>query len=133
MARHCRLKALGIANCLGVGTAEVWPRLVGGDVSRLSIRTDFVPDRELLLAAVNDALPEIPEPQARYASRNNALCLAALHQITNPLEAVFAEVGAERVAVVMGTSTSGVSDAEAAIRHQHETDQLAPQFDYAQR
>jgi 3-oxoacyl-[acyl-carrier-protein] synthase-1 len=36
------------------------------------------------------------------------------------------------VGVVMGTSTSGVSDAEDALRHQRDHGGLAPSFDYAQ-
>src|SRR5262249_2957861 len=40
--------------------------------------------------------------------------------------------GAARVGVVMGTSTSGVSDAEEAIRHEVERGGLAPRFHYAQ-
>jgi 3-oxoacyl-[acyl-carrier-protein] synthase-1 len=127
----CSLAASGLVCALGSTIDDAWPRLLAGDQSRLSQREDFA-GRSLVLAAVNDRLPEIPASLATYASRNNALCLAALLQIEGPARDATRRYGAERVAVVMGTSTSGVSDAEDAIRHLQETDQLAPRFHYAQ-
>ena len=132
MATPCRLDALGIVNALGSSRDEIWPRLIEGDQSHLSMRDDFVPDQTLLLADVRSELPEIPEHLAEYACRNNALCLAALEQIREPIEEARKTHGAERIAVIMGTSTSGVSDAEAAIRRKCASDQLAPEFHYAQ-
>jgi 3-oxoacyl-[acyl-carrier-protein] synthase-1 len=60
------------------------------------------------------------------------MTLAALEQIEGSIRDVVAAAGRDRVAVVMGSSTSGVSDAEAAIRHQHQTGVLAPSFHYEQ-
>jgi 3-oxoacyl-[acyl-carrier-protein] synthase I len=128
----CRLSALGIVNALGVGGDEVWSRLLDGEPSRLVDRADLAPDRVLRVGAVNDPLPRIDARLARYDCRNNAMALAALQQIAEPIARAVREHGAERVGVVMGTSTSGVSDAEAAIRHEVESGGLAPSFDYAQ-
>ena len=47
---------------------------------------------------------------AHHHSRNNQLLLAAARQIEAPLRAAVAHHGAHRVAVVLGTSTSGVND-----------------------
>jgi 3-oxoacyl-[acyl-carrier-protein] synthase-1 len=58
--------------------------------------------------------------------------MAALQQIEKPIADTINAVGRSRVAVVIGSSTSGVSDAEAAIRHQHETGELAEAFYYDQ-
>jgi 3-oxoacyl-[acyl-carrier-protein] synthase-1 len=127
----CSLAATGLVCSLGSTIGEAWPRLLAGDQSRLSQRDDFA-GRSLVLGAVSEALPEIPEALATFASRNNALCLAALQQIEVAARGAVEGFGAQRVAVVMGTSTSGVSDAEDAIRHLQETDRLAPRFHYAQ-
>ena len=132
MESSCCLAALGMVNALGSGIDEIWRRLLDGDQSRFRVREDLVPDRRLLLGEVSGALPALPERLARFASRNNALCLAALEQIADPLASILERVGAERVGVVMGTSTSGVSDAENAIRHEQETGRLAPEFYYEQ-
>jgi 3-oxoacyl-[acyl-carrier-protein] synthase-1 len=128
----CRLSALGIATALGAGCDEVWTRLLDGEPARLVDRSDLAPDRVLRVGAVNDPLPRIPERLAEYDCRNNAMMLAVLEQIAEPIARAIREYGADRVGVVMGTSTSGVGDAEEAIRHEVERGGLAPRFHYAQ-
>jgi 3-oxoacyl-[acyl-carrier-protein] synthase-1 len=128
----CRLAALGVVNALGGDAEAVWRGLLAGEPSRLSWSDTLVPGRRLLVGAVRDALPEAPPALARYACRNNAMAQAALAQIEAPLRAAIARVGAARVGVVLGTSTSGVSDAEDAFRYQRQHGGLDPAFDYAQ-
>jgi 3-oxoacyl-[acyl-carrier-protein] synthase-1 len=128
----CRLAALGVVNALGGEAESVWRGLVAGEPSRLSWKEDLVPGRRLLVGAVSDPLPEVPRALARYGCRNNAMALAALRQIEGPLREAIVRAGAERVGVVLGTSTSGVGDAEAAFRYQREHGGLDPAFDYAQ-
>lgn len=123
---------MGIVNALGAGSDEIWPRLLAGDPSGLTVDTSLVPGRRLLVGAVRTALPAIPGHLGRYACRNNALALAAIQQIEPAIRAARARVGRARVGVVVGTSTSGVADAEDAIRHHLATNELAPSFDYAQ-
>ena len=128
----CRLSALGITTALGAGADEVWARLLDGEPSRLVDRDDLAPDRVLRVGAVHGPLPRIPERLAEYDCRNNAMALAALLQIEEPIARALREHGAERVGVVMGTSTSGVSDAEEAIGHELREGGLTPTFHYAQ-
>jgi 3-oxoacyl-[acyl-carrier-protein] synthase-1 len=128
----CSLAALGIVNCLGAGPSEIWSRLVAGDQSGFSVREDFVPGRALLVGAVRDPLPPLPAGLARYACRNNALTLLALEQIGAEVESALGRFGADRVGVVLGTSTSGVGDAEAAIAYQARSGTLSPTFHYDQ-
>ncbi len=128
----CRLAALGVVNALGADTETVWRGLVAGEPSRLSWRDELIPGRRLLVGAVSDPLPQVPATLAPYACRNNAMALAALAQIEAPVRAVLASRGAARVGVVMGTSTSGVADAEDAFRYQRDHGGLDPSFDYAQ-
>lgn len=128
----CRLAALGVVNALGGDAETVWRGLLAGEPSRLSWNEALVPGRRLLVGAVAEPLPGIPAALARYGCRNNQMALAALGQIAAPLRAALARAGAERVGVVLGTSTSGVADAEAAFRYQREHGGLDPAFDYAQ-
>ncbi|HYC57304.1 MAG TPA: beta-ketoacyl-ACP synthase [Candidatus Binatia bacterium] len=128
----CRLAALGMISALGNGPTETWPRLIGGDTSRLVRRSDLVPDQELILGMVGDALPQVPEHLREFDCRNNRLLLAALDQIAAPISAAVERFGRARIAVVAGTSTAGVADAEEAIRHQVRTGNLPERFRYAQ-
>lgn len=128
----CSLTALGVVNCLGRDRSEIWRRLVAGDQSGFTVREDFVPDRSLLVGAVEASLPTLPTELARYACRNNALTLLALEQIRAEIDAALERFGTERVGVVLGTSTSGVGDAEAAIAHHVRSGALSPSFHYDQ-
>ncbi|HME72096.1 MAG TPA: beta-ketoacyl-ACP synthase [Myxococcota bacterium] len=128
----CRLRALGMVNALGTLSDEIWQGLLAGDQSRLTWRDDLVPGRSLLVGEVRSPLPEIPSALRRYRCRNNALSLAVLLGLEAELRAIIGQVGRGRVGVVMGTSTSGVSDAEAALRHNAAHGVLAPEFDYPQ-
>jgi 3-oxoacyl-[acyl-carrier-protein] synthase-1 len=123
---------MGMITSLGNGADEIWPRLLAADQSRFARRTDLVPDSSLLVAEIAEPLPEIPPRLKRYACRNNALIMAALQQIEKPIAETIADVGRSRVAVVIGSSTSGVGDAEVAIRHRHATGELAKSFYYDQ-
>ena len=128
----CSLAALGIVSALGREPEEIWPRLLAADQGHFHRRGDLVPGRDLLVAEVSGPLPEVPPRLKRYACRNNALLMAALQQIEKPIADTIDAVGRSRVAVVIGSSTSGVSDAEAAIRHQHATGELSEAFHYDQ-
>jgi 3-oxoacyl-[acyl-carrier-protein] synthase-1 len=129
---HCRLRALGMVCALGSEPDEIWEGLARGDTGRLRERGDFVPGRTLRVGEVDDELPAIPARLARYACRNNALALAALLRIEADVLKSLESAGPGGIGVVIGTSTSGVSDAEAALRHRRDTDRLAPEFHYAQ-
>ena len=127
-----RLAAMGLVNALGRGRDAVWPRLIEGDASGLVHRDDLVAGRRLLVGAVDAPLPPIPEALAEYACRNNAFTLAALDEIAEPVSTALAAHGPERIGVVMGTSTSGSAECEAAMVHEAATGSLAPEFRYPQ-
>ncbi len=129
---RCALAAMGTANALGSTRAAVWSRLVAGDASRLAWLAQIVPGREIPFGLVREALPEIPHALARQGSRNNAMALAALREIEPVVRSTLARVGCGRFGVVMGTSTSGVSDAEAAVSAARDGAPLPSSFDYAQ-
>lgn len=130
--KSCSLAALGIVNALGRGAEEIWPRLLRADQTHFRRRDDLVPNANILVGEVPGPLPEIPSRLKRYACRNNALIMAAVQQMEKPIAEVIDAVGRSRVAVVIGSSTSGVSDAEVAIRHQHATGVLTAEFCYDQ-
>jgi 3-oxoacyl-[acyl-carrier-protein] synthase-1 len=128
----CTLAALGQVSALGRSNAEIAERLFAGDRSGIAMRDDLVPHRTLPFASVLGELPEVPAALARYACRNNRLALAALEQIRGEVEVALTRFGRARVGIVVGTSTSGVGDAEAAIALRNRTGQLGSAFKYDQ-
>jgi 3-oxoacyl-[acyl-carrier-protein] synthase-1 len=65
--------------------------------------------------------------------RNNRLMLAALDQIAPAIEETAERYGRHRVAVVLGTSTSGIAEGERALRERRRTGQWPAGFHYSQQ
>jgi len=101
----------GVVCALGAGIDAVARAALAGDTGGMRRQAGWVAGRELTLGACTAPLPAIPDTfAAHHHSRNNQLLLAAARQIEAPLRAAVAHHGAHRVAVVLGTSTSGVND-----------------------
>lgn len=128
----CRLAALGMHHALGSRLDEIWPRLLAGDQEGFVRRDDLVPGEAGCYAEARAPLPAIPESLRDYRCRNNQLALSALDSIREAVDAALAEFGPHRVGVVVGSSTSGFSEAEHAFRVREESGALAPSFRLAQ-
>src|SRR5690242_12599723 len=115
--KPCRLSAVAMVNNLGTGPAEIRPRLASGDTSRFKRRRGLAPEREILVGTIEEEFPELGDEMAEYDCRNNRLVAFALAQIRGGIDDAIRRHGRARIAVVAGTSTSGVGDAEEAIRH----------------
>jgi len=123
------LNACGIICALGDGPEQVKARLYAGQ-SGVAPSARWSPGRELPLGSVVAPLPPMDHLPPRHRSRNNALALAALAQIRPAVDAAIGRYGAGRVGVVIGTSTSGIGETEAALRHHAITGALPADFDY---
>jgi len=75
-----------------------------------------LPGHTLALGRVHAQLPDLADLPIALRGRNNALLDIALQQIARPVQAAIARHGAGRVAVVVGTSTSGIGETEPALR-----------------
>ena len=128
----CALADLGMVSALGRSPDQAWPRLIAGDQTGFAARDDLVPDETRLFGEVAGELPRIPPALAAYDCRNNRLALAALDAIRPSVAAALSRFGAERVGIVVGSSTAGIAEAELAIRERSSTGQLTPSFDLAQ-
>jgi 3-oxoacyl-[acyl-carrier-protein] synthase I len=82
-----------------------------------------------------DGLDEVvlPESLRAYDCRNNRLAWLALQQdgFLAAVQAARARWGAHRVAVLLGTSTSGILETERAYAHRDGAGALPPDFSYA--
>lgn len=78
----------------------------------------LISGQSLMLGTVLGELPAIPEHLSAHNSRNNALLLSTLHEIAEQVQAVLAQVGPERFGIVMGTSTSGLDEADHKVSGQ---------------
>lgn len=128
------LQQLGLICSLGSGAQQVRAALMQLRPEQGMTATDrYSPGRILHVGEVKQTLPDVSHLPVAYRTRNNAMALAALAQIRPAVEQAIARFGADRVAVVVGTSTSGLPEGEAA-RAQFERDQTWPEgFTYAQQ
>lgn len=108
------LNELGLVCALGQGQDAVRAGLWAGVPGGVAPNDQVWPGRTLHLGAVSTPLPSVDHLAPAHRSRNNALLLDALAQIRPAVDAALARHGAHRVGVVLGTSTSGVGEAEAA-------------------
>ncbi|EFF75999.1 beta-ketoacyl-ACP synthase [Achromobacter piechaudii] len=107
----------GIVCALGAGVDTVAHAAFNGDTSGMRAQAGWVRDRSLTLGAYDGALPPIPAAlPAHLHSRNNQLLLACAEQIAPQLQRAIGRYGPSRIAVVLGTSTSGVNDNAPAFR-----------------
>ncbi|MET0265485.1 MAG: beta-ketoacyl-ACP synthase [Duganella sp.] len=123
------LNACGIICALGDNPAQIKARLYAGQTGVAPTRA-WSPERELPLGCVTAALPSVAHLPPAQQSRNNALALAALAQIRPAVQAAIARYGADRVGVVVGTSTSGIGETEQAIRAFQQHGALPDAFHY---
>ncbi|WP_454673601.1 beta-ketoacyl-ACP synthase [Achromobacter pestifer] len=107
----------GIVCALGAGVEAAAKAAFSGDTRGMVARTGWVDGRSLTLGGYTGALPSISDAMpAHLHSRNNQLLLACAAQIAPQLQRAVAQHGPARVAVVLGTSTSGVNDNAPAFR-----------------
>lgn len=128
------LQTLGLACALGRDRAEVAANLFAADGPRGVAATDLVtPGRPLPLGRVPGPLDPLGDLPPALRGRNNALLALALAPLRPAVAAAVARHGPERVAVVLGTSTSGVGESEEAQRHRLAHGDWPGAFHYAQQ
>ncbi|MEQ1621922.1 MAG: beta-ketoacyl-[acyl-carrier-protein] synthase family protein [Methylococcales bacterium] len=125
------LNDLGLLCALGNTKTEVLARLRSGDRSGLVESNEFGATQ--WLGQIVAELPEIPAKDSIYNCRNNRLLLAALSQIQPTVTKMIKQFGADRIGIVLGTSTSGVHNTELALDHLAKNGALPEQFDYKQQ
>lgn len=127
------LNALGLNCALGQGKQAVAKALFAGDSSGMQAQSGWVAERALTVGAVPGDLPDLPELPGHPPSRNNQLLLAAALEIEPEVRAVISRFGAGRIAVVLGTSTSGIEEASQSIAEYLKQGQMPAHYDYAQQ
>ncbi|HEX4503492.1 MAG TPA: beta-ketoacyl-[acyl-carrier-protein] synthase family protein [Scandinavium sp.] len=107
------IAATGMINALGRTADEITANLCAGVAPGMRPREGWLQgDVSAVLGGVEGELPAIPDAFTAHRSRNNQLLLAALEQIQPQVDEAIARFGRDRVAVIMGTSTSGLDEGD---------------------
>ena len=125
--------AVGLINALGSNVDEI-SRSLSSNRSGLTKQHGWLlHGKSTWIGKASAPLPQIPAKLAQHNSRNNRLLLAALTQIQPQVDIAIQQYGRERIAVIMGTSTSGIHEGELAIAQQLESGELPDHYAYQQQ
>lgn len=127
------VQAMSVVCALGSDAATVRERLFAATPHPLSESDAFSAGRALPVGLVSEPLPPVDDWPVRQRSRTNALAEAALAQMRPQVDAAIERHGADRVAVVVGGSTSGLREGELALRRQRVEGTWPADYLYAQQ
>lgn len=127
------LTDLGIINALGAGKTAVLNGLLQEDQSGMVPTGPLLTGRQSLVGTVRDALDALPAEFSDYDCRNNRLLVAAVRQIGDPVRNLRSEYGPDRIAVLLGTSTSGIEAGEKAMDAFAARGEMPAEYHYRQQ
>jgi len=126
------LNDLGMLTAVGNSPDEILAGLQKGDRSGLQLSEKYS-NHPVYVGEVKAKLPTIDSQYSVYDCKNNRLLLAALEQIQNTVDAMITRYGADRIGVVLGTSTSGVRSTELALTSVAKSNIKPASFHYKQQ
>jgi len=127
------INACGIINALGSSRQEVLQNLIAGNTNGVVPWDIKVQGKTVYVGQVDSALPSVPNRLSQFNCRNNQLMLSTLLQIEAEVEALKSRYSLNRIAVVLGSSTSGILEGENALQEKSETGQFPDAFHYRQQ
>ena len=130
---NCFLPQLGIVNALGSGKAAVLEGLLEGNQSGMQSCGPFLTGRHGFVGVVSDPLLDVPRDLQKYDCRNNRLMITAVGQIRDDIDDLKARFGPDRIAVLIGTSTSGIAAGEVAVDALESEGEMPADFHYRQQ
>lgn len=131
MTTFSSLSALGLCCALGSSKSEVWRNTVAASRAGMQPRTDLLAaEQPVIVGEVTATLPDYGTWPEQYRSRNNQLAALAFSQIAADVAALRSQYGAERIAVIVGSSTSGIAEGERALAEYLQRQEFAPDYRY---
>jgi 3-oxoacyl-[acyl-carrier-protein] synthase I len=125
------LSALALTCAAGDGLSSVLGNLRKGVSPGMSATDRWTPGMKLTVGEVTYPLPSLDAFAPEHRTRNNRLALHTSRQIQMEIESAISDFGAHRVAVVAGTTTSGIAEAESAFRFAKDRGAFPDGFAYA--
>lgn len=124
------LNAIGLCCALGIGADAVADRLfLDPPEPGVQASSAFL-GHERMIGLVPGAIPALKDRPLPLQGRNNALLRLALDDLGDALRTALEGVDPGRVAIVVGSSTSGIGETERAFRHRDADGALPADFHY---
>ena len=123
------LNHLGVICALGSDHQIISDKLFSGFSDNLIKTTEYSTD-PVYVGKVSESLPALAEFTPFERTRNNQLLKAAFNSIHAEFLQLSENIPAERIGIIIGTSTSGIAEGEKALAQQVETGELPDDYDY---
>jgi 3-oxoacyl-[acyl-carrier-protein] synthase-1 len=120
------LPCMGIVCALGENKDAVFANMVIGSTDGVIAHYDFIPHKSVKLATILSDLPEIPSKLKIHNTRCNQILLAAYLQIESEVQEAIKKYGKNRIAIILGSGTSGIDEVQRAV----DEDSELPRLDY---
>ena len=127
------INSYSLISALGNGIDQTRENLFQGKSPGMIQTERYSPGRRIFLGMVNDPLPELEVVALKHRSRNNQLLLAAFKNLEESFFNKFGGVDKSRIAIIIGSSTSGISDEENIFSDVLKTGSFPASFDLSQR
>lgn len=127
------INAFSINSPLGADTATNAENLFAGDQRGLSSTMSLVDGRPVPVGRVSADLQVPPGAVAAGQSRTNQLILHCLRGIESDVRTMTDSCEPGRVGVVVGNCTSGILEAEAALKNRLAAGEWSDEYDYARQ
>lgn len=106
-------------------------RLTQGFSEDMCSETGWLNDgKATVVGKIKSTLPKI---KGRYNTRNNQIALSALQRIEKDVREAINQYSAERIAIIVATSTSGISNGEQALATKYQTGHFPDDYHYQQQ
>lgn len=127
------ISAVGMINALGNTVDDIAANLTRGVAPGMRARKGWLQGNDdAIFGGVDGDLPSIHDNFAVHRTRNNQLLLAALAEIAPAVDQAIRQFGRDRVAVVMGTSTSGLDEGDTHV-HRKLNGEASTEWRYPQQ
>jgi len=125
------INAFSVVSPLGRDTAETTEHLFAGRQNGLLSTWQLSDNRHVPVGRVPVDLSSEPREGFSTTSANNRLLLRCFGAIENDFRAISDRLPNERVGIVLGTSTSGMREAEIAFNAWHRTHNWPDTYDFS--
>ncbi|EGU50406.1 3-oxoacyl-(acyl carrier protein) synthase I [Vibrio orientalis CIP 102891 = ATCC 33934] len=131
ISRPIFIQSCGFHSAMGSAESEIHQCLNGQQQANMVTDTRSLnTGAATVVGQVSKSLPAIPTHLSKFNTRNNQLALSALLQIEESVQQAIEQFGHSRIAVVIGTSTSGISDGEVAYQQKIKSDEFPSDYHY---
>lgn len=119
-----------LVNPLGCNLGEIKKNMLLGKRSGLIENEDLLNEGSLFVGAVTEKLPNLSDKAKHFNTRNNQLAKLALQSLEHEINDLKLTISTERIGVIVGTSTSGISEGESAVKIKSTTGVFPGSYDY---